>query len=579
MASSGFLSEFPAIATEAWESAIRSSVSGPEYPAKLIWHAEEGLEVKPYYRRDEEKLRCLAAAPGAFPFARGTRTNGDWRIREEIDAADPEQANQLAVEAVAAGADEISFAIVENPDGAYLAQLLAGLSDLPVRLQGLSPRSGHVVAGWLRESRNCRPLSAEIDPFADLDISAQLCATLPGARLLSIDAEEYEESGLGSIEQIAFALAKAVDFLDAVEQRGVSIPQAAGALTFSFSMGPKLFVDIAKLRAFRLLWARVVESFGGSGDCAKAVVYARTARWNTTVYDPHVNILRATTEAFSAVLGGADSIAVTPFDECYRTPDSASRAIARNLQLVLKHECGSARVADPLGGAYLIEALTSKIATRAWKLFQEIEAGGGYRKANADEIFNSITERRRTDRSVAISRRKVALTGTNRFANADEHALNRVDSDLLHTHARAAQLFEELRLRSETASLNGQNPKACLAVFGDARMRNARAQFAADFLACAGFHAEALPCSSPAELAEVNANLVVLCSSDPEYLPFAANLRPLLADRNERTIVAVAGNPESVEELKRLGITDFTHARSNAVEVLARLQQTLGMEG
>lgn len=580
MASAGFLSEFPAVATEDWESAIRASMPGQEYPGKLIWNPEEGLAIKAYYgAEDLRNLDFLAAHPGEFPYARGNRPGGDWRIREELDAADPEEANRSALAAIAAGAEEVSFSAIRLAGHPDLARLLANLEQIPLRFEGLSRQSASMAADWLCAVSGAAPFSADLDPLTNLEISAELCCDFRESRLLSLSAAEHEESGLGATEQIAFLLSAGVEFLEGMLQRGVDIALATAALGFSFSTGPKFFLEIAKLRAFRLAWAEVVQSFGGDAECAKAVIYARTARWNETIYDPYVNLLRATTEALSAVLGGADSIAVGPFDECFRKPDQASRTLARNVQLLLKREAGLAGVADPVGGAYLIEAMTHQIATKAWSLFQELEAGGGYTKAKAVGKIDSIVQRRRADRGTAASERKLMLTGTNRFANPGEDGLSRIEPGVVDSVSRVAVVFEELRLRSEKAALKGKSPKILLARFGDAKMGDARAQFAADFLACAGLCAEVLLCATPSGISEVDADLVVLCSSDQEYVQFTEELMLLLEQRDRRPQMAIAGNPQCVEDLKRLGIAEFIHLRSNVSQVLTRLQKKLGIEG
>jgi len=580
MASAGFLSEFPAVATEDWESAIGASVPGSDYSAKLIWHPEEGLVIKPYYRADDIRaLDFLAAAPGEFPYVRGSRSTADWRIREEIDDADPKEANRSALEAIAAGAEEISFSGIRVAGHPDLARVLANLESMPLRFEGLSRQSASMAADWLCTVSGAARVSADLDPLADFELSAELCCNFPKSRLLSFSAEEYEESGLGATEQIALLLAAGVEFLEGMLQRGVDIASATAALGFSLSIGPKFFLEIAKLRAFRLAWATVVQSFDGDAESAKAVVYARTARWNETVYDPYVNLLRATTEAMSAVLGGADSIAVAPFDECYRKPDRASRTLARNAQLLLKREAGLERVIDPLGGAYLIEATTHEIATKAWSLFQELEASGGYTKAGVEGRVDSIVQRRRAERNTAASERKLVMTGTNRFAKPREEAVGRIEADEADRIPRVAGAFEELRLRSEKAALKGRSLKILLARFGDAKMSDARAQFAADFLACAGLCAEVRLCATPSEFSEVDADLVVLCSSDQEYVQFTEDLMLLLGQRNRRPQIAIAGNPKCAEDLKRLGVAEFIHLRSNACQVLTSLQKKLGIEG
>jgi len=580
MASAGFLSEFPAVATEDWESSVRASIGGSDYPAKLIWHPEEGLAVKPYYRAEDlRELNISNAQPGEFPYMRGARTSGDWRIREEIDATDAEQANRSALDAIAAGAEEISFCGFTLSQQTDLVRLLANLQRIPLRFHGTSLHSAGMIADWLRAFPYGGQVSADLDPLIDLDISAGLCSKCPDSRLLSLSAEEFEESGVGAIEQIALLLSAGAEFLDRMLDRGVSIAESAGTLGFSFSIGSNFFIEVAKLRAFRLAWSRIVESFGGDSESARAVIYARTARWNETVYDPHVNILRATTEAMSAIVGGVDSITVAPFDECYRRADQASRRLARNLQLVLKHEAGLARVADPLGGAYMIEAVTSEIATSAWRSFQGLEAGGGYNKAKAAGLVDLIVHRRRADRSKAASQRKVVLTGTNRFANPIEEGLGLIEPEMPNCTSRVARSFEEIRLRSEKALANGRSPKIALARFGDPKISDARAQFAADFLACAGLHVDVRACKTSKEISEIEADLIVLCSSDPEYLCVAEELMKFLEQRNRNTLVAIAGNPKSSEDLKRLGILEFIHLGSNTPEVLTKIQQKLGIGG
>ena len=578
--STGFLSDFPPVPTRDWERAIRETVAGPEYAAKLMWHPEEGLAVKPYYRSEDLKgLKFLEAGPGEFPYVRGNRPTVGWRIRDEIQAATPEEANRSAIDAINGGAEEISFTGVSIENHADLALLVANLGQIPVRLEGLDQRSARLAADWFHAHPHSAEISADIDPLADIAFSAELCSIWPESRVFTVSGEDCGERGVGAIEQVAFVLSTAVEFLDAMLECGLGVASATDALGFSFAIGPHFFVEIAKLRAFRLAWARVVESFGGSVESSKPVVYTRTTRWNETIYDPQVNILRATTEAISAVLGGTDSLAVTPYDECYRKTDQASRRLARNLQLVLKREAVFARVSDPLGGAYVIEVLTNAIATKAWKMFQEFETAGGYRKAKVAGIMGSIIGRRTAERDASANQRRLVLTGTNRFANAGEKVLDRIDAHQSISNQRAAHRFEGMRLRTERAALKGDLPKVLLAEFGDGKMRNMRAQFAAEFLACAGLTGTARHVHSPLEVAEADAGMIVLCSSDPEYLPFADALMSALAQRNKRAQVVIAGYPDTAEQLKRIGVAEFIYAGCNALEVLEKLQQKLGIEG
>lgn len=503
------LEEFPPVATEQWEAAISKDLKGADYEKRLVWQTDEGIAVKPYYRR-EDLPAGIDGIPGEFPYARGTRPTSDWRICEEIDASDPVAANHAAVEAATAGAEEIVFV---NAHAADAEQLGAGLN-VPYR----------------------------VDAFA-------------------VDATQFR--GATAVQEVAFSVAAGIDEIAKDTSR---------TITFRVAIGSSFFFQIAKLRALRMLWARVVESFGGSREAAKAVIYARTSHWNETIYDPYVNVLRSTTEAMSAAVGGCDSLTVGPHDECFRIPDATSRRLARNTQLILKKEALLDKVADPAGGSYFVEVLTESLAREAWKLVQNIEAEGGFAKASsfiAEELETSKAAKR-----TAVAARRRVLVGTNQYPNLNEHALpvlERVEPD------RAAEAFEAIRLRTERfAAGGGRAPKILLAEIGDVKMRKARSGFALNLFGCAGFDVVVETFDSVEAIAAHPADAIVLCSSDNAYLRLASELIPKLRG----VPVIIAGYPkDAVEPLKQAGVADFVHVRSNAVEVLTNWQDRLGVKG
>lgn len=580
MSGGRFLSEFPGVSTEAWERAICGDLKGAGNAATLIWNAEDGLAIKPFYRAEDlGGLGFPDAAPGDFPYVRGTAASAEWRIREEIDEQDPEAANQAALQAVAGGAEEIAFRGTKLATSSDLGLFVAGLAGVPIYLKGVDQQAIGLIVARLKTRPHRASVCADLDWSANPGFAAELIAEMPAELVpFNIPAEEFQECGAGRIEEVGFTLAAAVDFVEEMKRRGLSADRAADAAGFSFSMGPEFFLEIAKLRAFRLAWAQAAECMGIGREHAKARIHARTSYWNRTVYDARVNMLRATTEAMSAVLGGADTVSTAPYDECYKAPDENSRRLARNIQLILKHEAQLARVADPGGGAYALEAVTGQIAAKAWKVFQEIEAAGGYRAAIADGLAGRILEQRKTARQLAIAQRRRVLTGTNRFADPRETALDRIDAGRGERRWRAGQMFEALRLRTERhIRRTGTTPLILLAEIGDAKMRTARSGFAADLLACAGLPSQARRFESAEAIAGAKADLIVLCSSDAEYLAIATVLLPRLRAAGTGTPVLVAGNPESAEQLKAGGIADFLHMRRNAVEFLTALLQTMGI--
>ena len=334
------LSEFPAVSTETWEHAIADDLKGAGDAEKLIWRSPEGIDVRPFYRAEDlAGLDFLAAAPGEFPYVRGTHRSGGWRIREQIDAVDPEEANSAARRAVAVGAEEIAFSHAAVTNASDLGILVANLGEIPLHFSHASPAMIRLVLERMIRRQTETTRSAALDWSADPAFSRDVISQAPAAFVpFTIRAQDYHNSGATAVEEVAFALASGVDFLAEMHERVVPVDRAAESVAFSFAMGPEFFMQIAKLRAFRMLWAQAVTCFGGAPEHGRARIYALTSRWNRTVYDPQINMLRATTEAMCAVLGGADSIYVVPFDECYNVGDETSRRLARNTQIILKQE-------------------------------------------------------------------------------------------------------------------------------------------------------------------------------------------------------------------------------------------------
>jgi methylmalonyl-CoA mutase len=579
------LEEFPPVSKAEWEAAIARDLNGADYDKRLIWSNEEGFAVKPYYRAEDLKnLACVDSAPGTFPYMRGGRSTVDWQIREEIDVADAEGANRAARAAIAAGAEEIAFSRISLERSNELGPLLANLGEIPIHFSRADEPLLGLLCERLGDGRKTARISTGCDAVDSIDFAAEVInaaqnrAAPKGLVPFTIHGEAFEEAGATATEEVGFTLAAGVDFLAEMQERGVDLDRAAGALEFSFTMGSNFFFQIAKLRAFRIVWARAVEEFGGSRSGALACIAARTSRWNKTIYDPHVNILRATTEGIAAALGGADAVTVSPFDACYRQPDEASRRLARNTQLLLRHEAWMGRVADPGGGSYYLETLTDLLAREGWKRMQEIERRGGYRRARADGFVTLALERSMAERKKSLALRRRVLVGTNQFANPAEQALGRCEIHRMSETKRGAQPFEEMRLRTERhAMARMKAPRVMLAEFGDLRVRVARSNFAANFFACAGFGTVMRRFRTTSEIAEAEGDLIVLCGAEAEYVKFAAQLLPKMKALGRATPVAAVGNPENAKRLAAAGIADLLHLRCNCVELLTKWQERLGM--
>ncbi|HLY43815.1 MAG TPA: methylmalonyl-CoA mutase family protein [Terracidiphilus sp.] len=578
MTDTPLMAEFPGVDTAEWERVIREDLKGADSPRSLVWRAEEGLDIKPYYRAEDlDHVVHLKTRPEALSCVRGSQKAG-WHILERIDAESPAEANRVACKAVSDGAEAILFSNLRIANASDLAVALVHLDEIPVCFEDADRPLIRLLLERPGHRDDAAVISTGFNPLDDPDFAAAVLANRIGGFVpLSISATEFHEQGATSAEEIGLALAAGAEFFDSMMERGIGIDQLAGSLTFSFATGPGFFLQIAKLRALRVLWAQAVESFGGQSRIWRARIHARTARWNQAIYDPHVNILRATTEAMSAVLGGADSIEVAAFNACYSSGDEMSRRLARNTQLILKQEADLARVADPGGGSYCLEVLTDAIARSAWELLQKIESEGGYRSACEKGVVDLLLCRRRDQRARSVVSRKLVLTGTNRFADASESAMSRIGSgDALHS-GRAAEPFEELRLRTERHGARGsQKPRILLAEMGeDRKSQSARSNFAMEFLACAGLESRIMRFRRAEEIKTGDWDLIVLCSADAEYLSIASTL----FERMTASVpVVVAGLPETADKLRALGVAEFMHVRCNAVETLANIQRLAGIK-
>ncbi len=546
------LAEFPPVSTGQWNEAVLKDTKGAAPKSKLYYRAE-----------DLQGLEYLNSTPGQFPYTRGTRADNQWKIREVVDSP------AAAHAAVDAGADEVCFVLGEQ----NIAEALDALPKCAIHFEA-GERAAELLGALARQPHIAG--SIDYEPLEDFDRAAPLIRALRHSQFRAVTVRAYDRfSGRGAtaVQQVAFALAEGAEIVAQLTDRGFTVAEAAGAVTFDFDMGANYFQEIAKLRAARTLWARVVETFDAScGATARMAVNARTSRLTTTIYDPYVNVLRATTEAMAAAIGGADSIQVESFDEPYRQPDAASRRLARNTQLILKQEAWLDRSTDAAGGSYYLENLTDSFAREAWTLFQRVEAAGGYLKYSQSGALDADLAKSHGDREAAVGTRRTAIVGTNQYPNLDERMLPKLQRE--DTSARYARIFEIIRLKTERyAARTGRTPKFLLLEAGDVKMRKARSGFTANFFGCAGFKIEIA--------AEVTGDpdAIVLCSSDSEYATLAPRVIQELRAAGQSTPVLVAGNPaDSIEQLRQAGVADFVHVRSNAAQVLRDWQQRLGVK-
>lgn len=335
--------EFPPVSTEAWEAAIAVDLKGADYERKLVWRTNEGFNVRPYYRAENlEGLETLNAAAGEFPYLRGVSGDNNWLTHQTIEVAAPAEANATALQMLNAGVDSLGFEIKdENFSEADLDVLLKDICMPAVDLTFSGKKMPHVAALVLAKaekdgvSKDDTRVNFCIDPIVKhLSMKGDWCEKCGGTkcfdkiadlvaktkeykhvRVVTVSGNVFSDSGSTIVEELGFSLAVAHEYLVRMMEHGLTIDEAARKLRFSFAVTSNYFMEMAKLRAARLLWANIVKAYEPAKPCScKMFVHARTSAWNQTVYDPYVNMLRGTTEAMSAAIAGVHSLEVLPFD-------------------------------------------------------------------------------------------------------------------------------------------------------------------------------------------------------------------------------------------------------------------------
>lgn len=608
-------SEFTAPTTQEWLDKIQVDLKGADFNKKLVWRTNEGFNVQPFYRREDVlKLKTPEALPGEFPFVRGNKKdNNEWYVRQNIVAEDAAEANAKALDILNKGVDSLGFRIPGDKVSAEFIDTL--LRDIRCDIVEVSFRTCpcHVLeltdiltAYFEKQGYDKEKLVGGIgfDPIekmlmkgkdtskllANAPVLVEKLKDYPNLRCIMVHSEALNNSGAYIVQELGYALAWGNEYLHQLVEAGVDVDLAARSIKFYMGVSENYFMEIAKFRAARLLWAEIVKQYEPKCDCScKMIVNAQTTTYNKTMFDSYVNLLRTQTETMSAALAGVHSIVVTPFDAVYEQPTEFSERIARNQQLLLKEESHFDKVVDPSAGSYYIEELTHSLADVAWKLFLKVEDEGGFLAAvkagTVQDDINATNDKRHAD----AAKRKEFILGTNQFPNftetSDGKAAQACSCACGHKHeptlkaistTRLAADFEQLRLATEQS---GKTPVAFMLTIGNLAWRQARAQFSSNFLACAGYKIidnlgfDTVEEGVDAAL-KAGADIVVLCSSDDEYATYAI---PAYQYLDGRAMFIVAGAPACMEDLKAAGIENFVHVKCNVLETLKEYNAKLGI--
>ncbi|MFZ4775077.1 MAG: methylmalonyl-CoA mutase family protein [Terrimicrobiaceae bacterium] len=673
------LDEFPPATYEEWRQAAEESLKGAPFDKKLITATPEGIKLQPIYsKKDLDALALPESWPGLPPFTRGTTASGfkktSWLVAQELPYGCAGKFNEVLKNDLMRGQNSVAVLTDVatrhglDPDeavcgevgqcGLSLATLddakrafdgvdfhsapvlvFAGASALPMTgllkaFSGEAGFSGAVLADPLTEWARDGKLDISLDAaFAEMATVSKWAAGT-GVRTVGIQANLWADAGGSAVEELAFGLATGAAYFRALSAEGVPEEEIAPRFVMALSLGSNLFMQIAKIRAARLLWDRIVEAFGVKPS--PLFIHGRCSIFNKSVLDPHTNMLRATSEGFAGVIGGVNSMHIAAFDEPIRTPDEFSTRIARNVHVILAEECGFSEVADAAGGSWYVESLTIELAKKAWELFQGVEKRGGMAVALREGFPQATVLASAKSRLDAVSKRRETILGVNLFPNPAEtplasnpddgekkflerskkiaslrkggvtlsaasveevakafeagatlgeicKALPRKGSGVPEITRvrviRAAEGFEKLR-----AATQGKAPQIWLAKFGPPKQSKARADFASGFFTPGGYDvrqqiAGAKSVEEALEAAVASkAAVVVVCSTDDTYPEIVPAFVPALKAKLPGVKVILAGYPtDHIEALKAAGVDDFIHLKVDCLAFLTNLHKELGL--
>jgi methylmalonyl-CoA mutase len=613
--------DFPPISTEQWTEKITADLKGRDFDRALVWRTNEGFNVQPFYREANlSSLTHLNQLPGEYPFVRGTKTNdNDWYVRQDIAVSNAEEANAKALDILNKGITSLGFVLAKDVEvsEAFMAALLKDIDVTAIEvnfetrcknkavidafvafLNTTGVDKANVVASvandpigrYMATGKFCH---GAVEALDNVKSNMEAASSVPNFRTVAVNAKFFNNCGSSIVQELGYGLAQGAEYLSQLIERGVSVEDAAAAIKFNFATGGNYFMELAKLRAGRMLWAQIVKAYGANDAACKMYVHSETSNWNKSAYDPYVNMLRTQTEAMSSILGGTNSMTVAPFNKVYGESTEFSERIARNQQLLLKEESHFDKIVDPGAGSYYIESLTESISEQAWTIFLEVQEKGGFVASLKEGAVQGAIKAVASKRDLHIATRRENVLGVNQFPNFTEHMDRELtDAILCPTDERAAdaeietlapyrgaEAFEALRYRTDEFAKNNKRPLAYMLTIGNLTFRKARAQFSCNFFAVAGFDVqdnngfETIEAGVKAAK-EAGADIIVLCSSDDEYETFAPEA---IEKINDEAIFVVAGAPKCMEDLKAKGIENFVHVKSNVLEDLKGYSAKLGI--
>lgn len=578
-----------------WLDKVTVDLKGANFDKKLVWKNINGIHIQPFYTRNDQ-VSTLANT--------GENSQAVTNYRR-IVVTEVKEANRLALKALEEGMTGLLFDI----DSEVLAdKLLKDIDFNGISVSFiLSLNTLSFASSYLAYIEKNQIASGNVIGYLDLQLFddyfssgtldktkfevlaslTNLFSDYPQFKTLVVSGSRYQDAGSNQVQEIAYTLNSMVFLIEEMTKNGLTTELVFENLQFILGLSGEYFIEIAKLRVFNSILSLIADKYGTSSG--KIRVLAKTSVWSKSVTDANTNMLRSTTEAMAALLGNTDAIEIDPYDHEFKNTNDFSSRIAGNIATILKEESYFGKVSNPVDGSYYIEELSLKMAENALEIFKEVESLGGFYKQFENEQIQSQIAAIRIKKIKLISQRRLAMVGVNKYPNLMET----VSKDILATGKiskqnkcllpqRAGIEMEKIRYNTESfVKEQGFRPNVELVSFGHLTMRKARAAFAYDFMGVSGYEVQSEKSYESAEAAAKESaasasDIVVFCSSDPDYLNSAVDFVKQFRSINDAKILILAGYPEQIkDELLAAGLNDFIHVRSNIFDTLTGIQNKI----
>jgi methylmalonyl-CoA mutase len=575
---------FERLSIDGWKALVTKELKGAD-PNQLRWNSPLGFSIDPYLADNTKHPAALTP----FSYQRAwPPLDRPWNIACEIELlpGQAEKANKEILRFLNQGATAIILSGCVQNEAEFvkiLKDVLPEYIEIYFRSEQAFDWCRYLSHWMISQDKDPRLVKGGIIELTNSDLKesthlmhmAQVFNSLPAFQCLAVPAFRFYDASADQCQEIAMALCQGKRLIDFFVNQGMSVDEITAYLQFTFSISPLYFVEIAKLRAFRQLWAQLVKAYLPQYECSQvAKMTSMASLRHYTTYDAHNNLLRATTMAMSAAIGGSHTIMLPPYNFFSSSDSIEARRLSINIQLILQNESFLSQVIDPAGGSYYIEELTDQMARKAWSHFQEMEATGGYKECVKNGFFDNIIHENATSLRQNIGARTKSILGVNQFPNPSEQlSVDAMQMSLrsFQKHYHEGEGFESLRLSVDTyVAESGRRPKVVLIGGNDLNMRMARYGFIRNFFSSAGLGIEECK-ADDVESIDEDANAYILCAADEEYEALLASISQKLPSAQ----LFVAGNPKSIDPDGRfLKASQCIHIKTNALEFLTDFVST-----